>query len=127
MEALANYAMDSSSTKEESMLLRMSTNSVDFKTSAGDRLVGSKLGFSRATTAIFDCGSLTLILETGRVPDEFSAPCSHPLGIIANSVRPAVGKGQRRNNCVGERNDSILIGRYQEERRFETRTVRDTK
>jgi len=47
MEAFADYAMDASGTKEETMLLRMAKNSVDFDASAGaydgDRLVGFTL------------------------------------------------------------------------------------
>ncbi|MCK4571213.1 GNAT family N-acetyltransferase [Candidatus Bipolaricaulota bacterium] len=47
MEAFAGYAMDASATKEESMLFRMSKNSVNFEASAGayngDHLVGFTL------------------------------------------------------------------------------------
>jgi len=47
MEAFADYAMDASGTKEDTMLLRMSKNSVDFDASPGaydgDRLVGFTL------------------------------------------------------------------------------------
>jgi len=47
MEAFADYAMDASGTKEDTLLLRMSKNSVDFDASPGaydgDRLVGFTL------------------------------------------------------------------------------------
>ena len=47
MEAFADYAMDASGTKEDTMLLRMTKNSVDFDASPGaydgDRLVGFTL------------------------------------------------------------------------------------
>jgi len=69
MEAFADYAMDASGTKEDTMLLRMSKNRVDFDASPGaydgDRLVGFTLiGIDEMD------GSLTAYdAGTGIVPD----------------------------------------------------------
>jgi ribosomal protein S18 acetylase RimI-like enzyme len=54
MEAFADYAMDASGTKEESMLLRMSKNSVDFQASVGAYIVDT--GNTRSTY-IVDTGN----------------------------------------------------------------------
>ncbi len=69
MEAFADYAMDTSATQEETMLLRMSKNSVDFDASAGaydgDRLVGFTLiGIDKldGDLTAYDAG-------TGIIPD----------------------------------------------------------
>lgn len=69
MEAFADYAMDASGTKEESMMLRMSKNAVDYAASAGayedDRLVGFTLiGIDEVEDVLtaFDAG-------TGIIPD----------------------------------------------------------
>ena len=69
MEAFADYAMDASGTKEDTMLLRMAKNSVDFEASPGaydgDRLVGFTLiGIDEID------GSLTAYdAGTGIIPD----------------------------------------------------------
>ena len=69
MEAFADYAMDSAGTQEESLLLRMSKNDVDYQASVGaydgDRLVGFTLiGIDRVDGILtaYDAG-------TGIIPD----------------------------------------------------------
>ena len=69
MEAFADYEMDASGTKEDTMLLRMSKNSVDFDVSPGaydgDRLVGfTMIGIDKLDGPLtaFDAG-------TGVIPD----------------------------------------------------------